>query len=203
MIKKLFTMVAFAMCAFAVNAADIDTSSLSPAQIAELKAIAAKAASANAQAKSESSNPSNVLSVAAGWGKQASEAAEGFGKAFTVAAKELGITANEFLSTPAGKLTAALIIWKVMGATIVKMLFGVFFITTGLTIVRIIYRRLFTLRYDKVEYSRFGGLFKGTKLVRVPKSFGELENDGEWLAFILMIMITGLTLGIGSVFFML
>jgi hypothetical protein len=56
--------------------------------------------------------------------------------------------------------------------------------------VRVLYTRLFTKGYEKVEYSRFGGFFKGTKLIRVPKTFHDLENDGEWLAFWVMIILT-------------
>lgn len=35
-----------------------------------------------------------------------------FAKAIGVAAKEFGVAVNEFLGTPAGKLTAAIIVWK-------------------------------------------------------------------------------------------
>jgi hypothetical protein len=202
MLKKLLVVFAVAACALSANAAEIDTRNLSDAQVAELRAIAAKAVSENEKAKTTATNPSEVLSTAAGWGRQASEAAAGFGKAFTVAAKELGITVNEFLATDAGKLTAGLIIWKVMGASIVKMLFGIFFVGTGLGLARVLYKRLFTKEYKSVEYSYFGGLFKGTKLVRVPKSISELRNDGEWLTLWIIIILVVLTIAIGGgVFF--
>lgn len=53
-----------------------------------------------------------------------------FAKALGVAANELGVAANTFLDTPAGKLTAAFIAWKVMGNTatlIVAGLLGLIF----------------------------------------------------------------------------
>lgn len=201
MFNKFFVVVAFMFCALSVHAADVDMRGLSDAQIAEIRAIAAKAASENEKAKTVQPDPSKYLSAAAGWGKQAGEAAEGFGRAFTIAAKELGITANEFLASPAGKLTAGLIIWKVMGASIVKILFGMFFVVSGLTLARVVYKRLFTKGYEKVEYSRFGGLFTGTRLIRIPKSIGDLRNDGEWLALWMVIIITALTLVIGGAVF--
>ena len=67
--------------------------------------------------------------------------------------------------------------------------------------VRVIYKRLFTKEYVQVEYSRFGGFFKGTKLMRVPKNVGDLKTDGEWLAFWMMIVLTVGVLGIGAAFF--
>ena len=41
-------------------------------------------------------------------------------------AKELGIAANEFVQTPVGKWTAAIIIWKLIGNAIVHIGFGAF-----------------------------------------------------------------------------
>lgn len=200
MIKKFFTAAAFALCALTASAVEVDSRGLTDAQVAEIKAIAARAASENQKAKT--ADPGTVLTNAAGWGKQAADAAEGFGRAFTIAARELGITVNEFLATPAGKLTAGLIIWKVMGASLVKILFGIFFVGTGLTVARVIYKRLFTKGYEKVEYSRFFGLSTGTKLIRIPKNFGDFREDGEWFVFIVMIGTVALTLAIGGgVFF--
>ena len=183
----------------------LDTSGLSDAQVAELKAHAAKvvAEAANQAAGTgvSTATPGAVMTIAATWGQQAAAAAEGFAKALGIAAKELGVTVNDFLHTDAGKLTAILIVWKLAGAAIVHMLYGFLFITVGLTIVRVIYMRLFTKGYEKVEYSRFGGFFKGTKLVRIPKGFQDMHNDGEWLAFWVMIGITLATIGFGGAFF--
>lgn len=41
-----------------------------------------------------------------------------FAKAIGVAAREFGVAVNDFLATPAGKLTSAIIIWKVLEGTI-------------------------------------------------------------------------------------
>jgi len=183
----------------------LDTSGLSEAQVAELKAHAAKVVSEAANQAAGTNviptTPGAALTLAATWGGQAAAAAEGFARALSIAAKELGITVNDFLHTDAGKLTAALIIWKVAGVAALKMLYGMLFVTVGLSIVRVIYMRLFTKGYEKVEYSRFGGLFKGTKLIRIPKSFHDLDNDGEWLAFWVMIALTvGVLFGGGAFF---
>lgn len=206
MFRKMIVAMALA-CAGAVavaGQANIDVSGLSDSQVAELKAHAAKAvADAAKQAdgtalQSISSNPGAAVTLAATWGQQAASAAEGFAKAFTIAARELGVTVNEFLKTDAGKLTAILIIWKVAGASLLSLLYGMVFVIVGLTITNIIYRRLFTKGYEKVAYSRFFGMFKGEKMVRVPKSFSEFRNDGEWLMIWVMIVLGMATMGFGA-----
>lgn len=208
MFRKMIAAVALSLLAatsFASQTA-VETSNLSDAQIAELKSQAAKMVADTAKASAEGAVPavkdvSSTMALASTWGTQAAAAAEGFARALGIAAKELGVTVNDFLHTDAGKLTALLIIWKVAGAAIMKGLYGFTFLTVGLTMVRVIYSRLFTKGYEKVEYSKFGGFFKGTKLVRIPKTFGELNNDGEWLAFWVMIVLTVAILIFGGMFF--
>lgn len=195
MFRKILALaaLAFSVSAFAAQTS-VDTSGLSEAQVAEIKAIAAKkVAETAAQAKTGDLSPEKVtagVTLAATWGTQAAAAAEGFAKAMGIAAKELNITINDFLTSPAGMLTAGLIIWKMAGATILHAIYGFTILVVGLTMIRVLYVRLFTSGYHKVEYSRFGGFFKGTKMVRIPKSFSDLENDGEWLAFWVLIALS-------------
>lgn len=210
MFRNMIASVALALCATATMAGSVnlDTSGLTDAQVAELKAHAAKVV-AEAAKKADGSdivakateNPGAAMTLAATWGQQAAAAAEGFAKALGIAAKELNVTINDFLKSDAGKLTAAVIIWKVAGASILKMLYGTLFLTVGLTMVRVLYLRLFTAEYVKVEYSRFGGFFKGTKLVRVPKTIGNLRTDGEWLTLWIMLVLTVAVMLVGATFF--
>lgn len=202
MFRKFVATMALALCAVTAVAGQtsIDTSGLTDAQIAELKAVAAKKVAdvANNVNNSQSTNPGALVTLAATWGPQMAAAAEGFAKALGIAARELNITVNEFLASDAGKLTAALIIWKIAGAAVIKILYGLMFVTVGMIITRVIYLKLFTKGYEKVEYSRFGGFFKGTKMVRVPKGFQDLRNEGEWLAFWVMIVVCLGTMAIGG-----
>lgn len=192
-------LMCVSMGAFAQSYTSVETKGLTDAQIAEVKAFAAaKAASAAAEAAGITTNPTATMTLAATWGTQAAQAAEGFAKALSIAAKELGVTINDFLHTDAGRLTAALIIWKVAGATIVHTLYGMVFALVGMGISRMIYIKLFTKEYRTVEYSRFGGFFKGTKVVRVPKSISDLNEPGEWLAFWMVIIICIGSLGIAG-----
>jgi len=207
MFRKMIAGMALALCAATSFAAstNIDTSGLSDAQIADLKAHAAQIVAQQAKGVADAAAPAKdvgaTMTLAATWGQQAAAAAEGFAKAMGIAAKELNVTINDFLKSDAGKLTALIIIWKVAGAALMKALYGVIFLTVGLTMVRVIYKRLFTARYEKVEYSYLGGFFKGTKLIRIPKSFGDLKTDGEWLGFWVMLVLTIICIAFGGLFF--
>lgn len=206
MFRKMFLALAL-LCGTAAFAASttIDTTGLTDAQVAELKAHAAQVVAAQAKGEAAQTAPTKdvgaAVTLAATWGQQAAAAAEGFAKAMGIAARELNVTINDFLKSDAGKLTAVVIIWKVAGAAILKALYGTVFLVAGFILVRTLYLRLFTAGYEKVEYSRFGGFFKGTKLIRVPKTIGQLENDGEWLTlWILLALCVALAIS-GTAFF--
>ena len=208
MFRKMLAaaLLSVAMIPAYAASTNIDVNGLSEAQVAELKAIAAKkvAETAAAAGKADTPTPEKItagVTLAATWGTQAAAAAEGFARAMGIAARELNLTINDFLKSPAGMLTAALIVWKMAGAAIMHALYGTMFLVVGLTMVRIIYTRLFTKEMVRVPYSRFFGMFTGERLVRVPKNFADLKNDGEWLAFWVMIILTVVILVAGGTFF--
>lgn len=66
---------------------------------------------------------------------------KGIAISLSAACKELSIGVNEFIKTPVGKLTTALIVWKVIGKDIWHMLLGfiLFFITMPIVISSFIY----------------------------------------------------------------
>lgn len=55
---------------------------------------------------------------------------EQYGKAIAATAKELGIAANDFLNTPAGLLTAGLIVWKIAGDDLLGVVGGLLWFST-------------------------------------------------------------------------
>lgn len=206
--KKFLLCAILAITSFGVYASEtsVDTSGLSDSEIAEIKSIAASKIAETEKAKALDKgtvllpkDPGALATVAATWGQQAATAAGGFAHALAIAAKELGITINEFLDTPAGKLTAALIIWKVAGPALIHVLYGIFFVSAGLTLVRAMYLRLFSKEFVKVEYSSWGGLFTGTKMVRIPKGIDELHSEGQWMTFWVLVFATIATLAIGGI----
>lgn len=68
---------------------------------------------------------------------------EGVAKALGAACKELSVNVNEFIQTPAGKLTTFLIVWKIIGKDIVGILGGTVMLIVVLSILIWSYRRLF------------------------------------------------------------
>jgi hypothetical protein len=195
MFYKILIAMVLTLCSTSFAATtSFDVSGLNEAQIAELRAVAAKKVSEVANTEGVGA----MVTLAATWGQQAGAAAEGFAKAMSLAARELGVTVNEFLATDAGKITAALIIWKVAGASIANLFIGLFFIIVGQIAARAIYKRLFTKEFKEVQYSYLFGMFKGTRMIRVPQGFRQLVNDGEWLAVWIMIAVSGLSMIIGA-----
>jgi hypothetical protein len=167
---KKFLVIASLLFSFSAFA-DIDTSNLTDAQKADLQAQAAKISAQNIAQKSNnvldeaSKDPSKAMSLAATWGQQAATAAEGFAKALGIAAHELNINVNEFLSTPAGKLTAILIIWKVAGIGLVHLLWGITtFFVTGI-ITRILFTDCLLLKLNLLR-KRISG-----EVLRLQKEF--------------------------------
>ena len=199
MFRKILALavLAVSVSTFA-STTNVDVKGLSEAQIAEIKAIAAKKVAETAAAQGGGSlntqDLASSVTFAATWGQQAAMAAEGFAKAMGIAAKELNIAINDFLTTPAGMITAGLVIWKVAGASIAQLFFGLIILAVGLSFVRFLYHRLFTAGFETKEYSHFGGLFRGTKQIRKIKSFSDLKTDGEWFVFCVMIGVAVITL---------
>lgn len=175
-------------------AQQVSTEGLNDAQVAAIKAETARLAAQNAAQKND---PGTVFTNAAGWGKQAADAAEGFAKAMGIAARELNVTINEFLVSPAGILTASLIVWKIAGGAVLSFLYGLLFIAVGMSVIRAIFFRLFTERYEVVDCVRFWGLWKGKKTLRVTRGIRSLESDAEWLLLYVLIFATLAILGIG------
>lgn len=196
MLKYIFAIF---LSLFAVSAlANIDTRGLPEQQIAELKSIAARAAADNAAEKRSGVTLAQVSEFTTKWGEQTSVAAEGFARALGVAAKELGVAANEFLSTDAGKLTALVIIWKVAGTSILSLIYAIFVLVVGLSVARVIYRRLFIKEYTTVETVYLFGLIKTTRQRPVVKGFHQLSSEGEWVMVLVMLLTVIATLAVAS-----
>lgn len=103
-------------------------------------------------------------------------AAKDVAAAIGIAAKELGVAANDFLATPAGILVAAVVIWKLFAIQFIGLI--------GIVVVNCaawwMVRRSMVDSYDVVEKKRFWGLWTTTKRIPVYCSVKELDgNQGE------------------------
>jgi hypothetical protein len=121
--------------------------------------------------------------------------AEGFARAVGAAAKEIGVSVNEFITTPAGIITMAFIILKAFGAGMMKILVIIF-----LTVVTYwINRHIWTQETIEVPKSLFGMGWSKTK--RKFYTFKEIPDIGGWISivgtFIYLFASTTILLSIG------
>ena len=117
LIVGFFTVPAFAACD------NINVPGLSDAEEAKLK-LSCQQALVNATETPDISTLASGLTdpnKLSAYGIVAQE----WAKALGIAATELGIAVDTFLDTDAGKLTAFIIIWQVMGETILGFLIGI------------------------------------------------------------------------------
>lgn len=108
---KIIAMVALTMFgSMATAQAALDTTGLTQAQIAELVIQ-------SEQMKESPTSTVETLGEYAEFGKA-------FGSAIAETAEQVGATANDFIQTPAGKLSVALIVWKVAGDDLLGVVGG-------------------------------------------------------------------------------
>lgn len=83
---------------------------------------------------------------------------ERFGKMIGSAAREVGVAANEFLNTPVGKLTAAVIVYQYIGSSIIHIFAGVLILIMGASIITYLgrHRRSLTVKHDTETKNIFG-----------------------------------------------
>jgi hypothetical protein len=79
---------------------------------------------------------------------------ERIGKALGGAAKELGIAANEFATTPLGVLTVVIVTWKLIGFDILQLIIGVMWLAVLIPIWLKYFRRLCLV--ESVSYAEDG-----------------------------------------------
>lgn len=152
----------------------------------------------NKQAAAKNPKAPNTSEVvreeAAKWG----ELGTNMGRAAVGAAKEIGMAANEFVSTPLGKVTMGIVIYKVIGKDIIKFIMGfsilVFFFTTGHYFLRM-------KRYSgTVEYATVPTFFKlRTKQVVVKGQTNE-QWAAAYTAMGIISILLGCAIGFGVMF---
>ena len=73
---------------------------------------------------------------------------DNIGKGLAAAAKEIGVTVNEFVQTPVGILTVGLIVWHVVGDDIKGILGGILVWIIGFAAIRFVSNRAYPIRYE-------------------------------------------------------
>ena len=175
-------ILAFTMLCGNAMANTIDVSHLTKEQQAALDAMV----------KNSNSSPKLDLATAGKWGAEMSQAAEGFARAMGVAARELGVAINDFLASDAGKLTAALIIWKIMGKGMLALMFGVILLIISTRIYFKVLSRFTVDHYETSQRSVLFGLFMYEK--QVPVYMQPRIIDGGAILFTTLLYILSLLL---------
>lgn len=115
---------------------------------------------------------------------QWSEISLKFAKAIGVAAKEVGVATNEFLGTPAGKFTAALILWKVLSVNS-WLMFLMINVSTAMLVASFL-RFMRIDRYEEVD-TRFGK--RKQPLYSSWKDMGETQAFLSVCAYIVLVVV--------------
>lgn len=120
----------------------INTRDLSEEQIAQLALQAAQMKNGTGTGGTSET----IRREAEAWG----ELGANMGRAAVGAAKELGVAANDFIQTPAGKITMGVVIWKLIGEDILSVLVGGSIFIVGYALA---FYMFFFARYaDYVKY---------------------------------------------------
>ena len=160
----------------------LDAAAMATLRVACEQALldAAKAPAASLASVAEGFTDPNKLSA---YGIVAQE----WAKALGIAATELGIAVDTFLDTDAGKLTAAIIIWQVMGETLVGFAIGI-----PLLIV-VIWLGIRTARRAKIRsitMSETQKNWRGKPIVSEIVYWDEDQTVMYWLAYVVTIILS-------------
>lgn len=132
---------------------------------------------------------------------QWAENGKGIGIAIGSAAKELGLAADAFLKTDAGKITVAMVAWKVMGKDVVRVVGGGIFFLVLASIWVYIYRR--TCLVGRVIETPVQLKVLGLEVIRYKKEtvYDKSPADAEqfflWVTGIVIMLVSGMTIFAG------
>ena len=197
----LFLVLCFAGItpALADTCDDIRPNGLTTVQVATLKQNCLEAIKQNSTDDNDPVKTVDQVQAVASHASQWGTVAKDFAYAIGIAAHELGVQANTFLNTPAGKFTAALIVWKMMGQQILAVFLCVpLIIFTWFAVLRL--SRMFLT--EKVEYTHtpvLWGLFSRKKIANIVYDTHPGDGQGFMAYFVIPILgiaVTALLLAI-------
>lgn len=169
--KKLFALffaLVIPLYAMAVSPDELQLSKLTKEQQATLLVQAAQMQKDN----TASGTSTSTREVVKEWATLGAD----FGHGLASTAHELGIEANAFVNTPVGRLTAAIIVWKLMGGALIHIFGGTLFAVIFFTVWLRLYRKQCVIK--EVTYGaggHFGGLFAEKKVVHYTS--GEVSDN--------------------------
>lgn len=120
----------------------LDTRNLSPTQQAELQTKYAELV--------EQGNSVENLEKVREW----AELGQSVGVALVATAKELGIAVDDFSQTGIGKVTIAVIVWKIMGKEVVRTVISVIYLIIGVWLWNHYFRKLCVIKSIAYELGK-------------------------------------------------
>lgn len=192
MIKSMVKFVSFSIVILSLstiaNAAQVSLDGLSDQQMADMRAIIAQKAAENVGQNSGTKIADMKPEKMAEWGQQLSNASEGIAHAIGIAAREVGSSVNDFLLTPAGKITLAVILWKVFGTVLMHLLISILIITVAITVhIRTRNSILFN-GYETIKKQIWFGLREVEVRVPIYKK-ADWHSDEYWLSFWSLVLV--------------
>lgn len=112
----------------------LDTRNLSPTQTAELQMK-------YAELIEEGNSIENIEKV-----KEWSELGQSVGVALVATAKELGIAVDDFSKTGIGRVTIAVIVWKIMGKEALRVIISTIYLIVGILFWNHYFRKLCVIK---------------------------------------------------------
>jgi energy-coupling factor transporter transmembrane protein EcfT len=126
-----------------------------------------------------------ALTVTTQW----AEAGKGLAVGIVSAAKEAGVAVNEFSTSPVGKITTGIIIWKMMGKDILAIITSVSILLLGVPFVWFVYSNVQIISYkyeDKIGW--FGRTYRQKTEVVKREGFEDfLVTAGMIISMIVLI----------------
>lgn len=191
--RIMFTLMLFLSMSFAAYGApqttgcNISTDGLSPEVVKQMMDLCVKDKEKQASVAGVSSENIKNLGEFATISKE-------FASSLGIAAKELGIAANTFLASPAGMLTAGVIIWKVFAMNILGLLF--ILVTIGIWIFML--RAAMTESFETKMVKGWGDVEK-EKRTRIYMDFEHISGERGWsLVLVNIVPIILITIIVGN-----
>ena len=132
--NKLFVVLAMVMSFSAV-------ANQAPSQVDVSKLTTEQAAQIQKQVQEMQQQPTNVSQTVRKETEAWGELGANMGKALIGAAKEVGVAANEFAGTSLGKITVAIVAYKIIGRDILKIASGIATLVVGTWLAVLGHRR--------------------------------------------------------------
>lgn len=186
-IMEFFLVLVFCMFALSAHASMSDEmtskfNSMTPQQQADFYKQATDQVQKNKDDADDAKTAVTVDKV-----QQYTQLGTTIGAALAGTAKELGVVANDFLKTPVGLMAAGLIVWKMIGATLVHVFGGIAFFVVFFPIWYIAFKRHCLVQSVTVTTDEKG---KKTRVVTNRKSDG--ETVGYWFIFLIGVAIANI-----------